>query len=83
MWLGVWDGYDSAYHLPYWGFQYTTYKKDDNPELYKCVETLITGAGINKFQADNKEFIAWYTTQKGVERFTSLYHVAKEKGLLL
>ena len=82
VWLGVWDGYDSANHLPYWGFQYTTYKKDDNPELYKCVETLITGAGINKFQADNKEFIAWYTTQKGVERFTSLYHAAKEKGLL-
>lgn len=83
VWLGVWDGYDSPNHLPYWGFQYTTYKKDENPELYKCVETLITGAGINKFQADNKEFIAWYTTQKGVERFTSLYHVAKEKGLLL
>lgn len=82
VWLGVWDGYDSPNHLPYWGFQYTTYKKDDNPELYKCVETLITGAGINKFQADNKEFIAWYTTQKGVERFTSLYHAAKEKGLL-
>lgn len=83
VWLGVWDGYDSPNHLPYWGFQYTTYKKDENPELYNCVETLIKGAGINKFQADNKEFIAWYTTQKGVERFTSLYHVAKEKGLLL
>ena len=55
--------------------------------VFDCKEVYVgsanlTGAGINKFQADNKEFIAWYTTQKGVERFTSLYHLAKEKGLL-
>ena len=86
VWLGVWDGYDAPNdnYLPYWGFQYTTYKKDENPELYKCIETLITEAGIknSSFEASNAEFIAWYPTQKGVETFTSLYHAAKEKGLL-
>ena len=86
VWLGVWDGYDDPRYnyLPYWGFKSTTYKKDENPELYKCIETLITEAGIknDSFKASNAEFIAWYPTQKGVETFTSLYHAAKEKGLL-
>ena len=82
VWLGVWDGYDSPNYLPYWGFQYTTYNKEEKPELYKCIEKIINGAGINKFQSENKEFIAWYTTQKGIERFSSLYHSAKEKGFL-
>ena len=85
VWLGVWDGYDDPEYnyLPYWGFKYTTYKKDENPELYKCIETLITEAGINNdFIEPNAVFIAWYPTQKGVETFTSLYHAAKEKGLL-
>ena len=70
--------------MPAWRKNMINYIKDENPELYKCIETLITEAGINNnnFKADNKEFIAWYTTQKGVERFTSLYHAAKEKGLL-
>lgn len=86
VWLGVWDGYDDPKYnyLPYWGFKYTNYKKDENPELYKCIETLITEAGIknDSFNASYAEFIAWYPTQKGVETFTSLYHAAKEKGLL-
>ena len=85
VWLGVWDGDDDPdyNYLPYWGFKYTNYKKDENPELYKCIETLITEAGINNdFIASNAEFIAWYPTLKGVETFTSLYHAAKEKGLL-
>lgn len=85
VWLGVWDGDDAPNdkYLPYWGFQYSAYKKDENPELYKCIVTLITEAGIknNSFKESN-EFIAWYPTQKGVETFTSLYHAAKEKGLL-
>ena len=85
VWLGVWDGDDAPKaYLPYWGFKSTTYKKDENPELYKCIETLITEAGIknDSFNASYAEFIAWYPTQKGVETFTSLYHAAKEKGLL-
>lgn len=84
VWLGVWDGYDDPEYnyLPYWGFKYTTYKKDENPELYKCIETLITEAGINNDFIEGQKFIAWYPTQKGVETFTSLYHAAKEKGLL-
>lgn len=86
VWLGIWDGDDDPKYnyLPYWGFKYTTYKKDENPELYKCIVTLITEAGIknDSINASYAEFIAWYPTQKGVETFTSLYHAAKEKGLL-
>lgn len=84
VWLGVWDGYDDPdyNYLPYWGFKYTNYKKDENPELKKCIETLITEAGINNDFIEGNQFIAWYPTQKGVETFTSLYHAAKEKGLL-
>ena len=84
VWLGVWDGYDDPdyNYLPYWGFKYTNYKKDENPELKKCIETLITEAGINNDFIEGNQFIAWYPTLKGVETFTSLYHAAKEKGLL-
>ena len=84
VWLGVWDGYDDPKYnyLPYWGFKYTNYKKDENPELYKCIVTLITEAGINNDFIEGNQFIAWYPTLKGVETFTSLYHAAKEKGLL-
>lgn len=84
VWLGVWDGDDDPdyNYLPYWGFKYTNYKKDENPELKKCIETLITEAGINNDFIEGNQFIAWYPTLKGVETFTSLYHAAKEKGLL-
>lgn len=84
VWLGVWDGDDDPdyNYLPYWGFKYTNYKKDENPELKKCIETFIKEAGINNDFIEGNQFIAWYPTLKGVETFTSLYHAAKEKGLL-
>lgn len=82
VWLGIWDGYDSPNNLPYWGFQYTTYRKDEMPELYKQINDIIKSAGIKNFKVENKNFIAWYTTQKGIDRFKSLYHAAKEMGVL-
>ncbi len=82
VWLGVWDGYHADNYLPYWGFQYTSYRKDEMPELYKQIEGVIKSAGIEKYHTDNRESIAWYTTQKGVERFISLYYAAKNTDLL-
>ena len=82
VWMGIWDGYDSPNHLPYWGFQYTAYKKDEMPDLYDQVIQLLKKVGIDHFNTENKEWIVWCTTQQGVERFTSLYQGAKETGLL-
>ena len=62
--------------------QYTTYKKDEMPDLYDQVIQLLKKVGIDHFNTENKEWIVWCTTQQGVERFTSLYQGAKETGLL-
>lgn len=79
--LGIWDGYDSKGYLPYWGFQFNSFRKDSMPELYDQIKKLINSAEINNFKTE-ENWIAWCTTQKGIERFTSLYHSAKKFGLL-
>ena len=82
VWLGIWDGYDSHDNLPYWGFQYSAYRKDDMQEMYEQIVRLLKNVGINHFKTENKEWIVWCTTKHGVERFTSLYHGAQEMNLL-
>lgn len=82
VWMGIWDGYDSLDQLPYWGFQYTSYIKDDMYELYEQTSQLLEKVGINHFKTENKEWIVWCTTQRGVERFISLYRGAQEMKLL-
>ena len=81
VWLGVWDGYDSKDHLPYWGFQFDGYKKDGMPNLSAPIKTILKNAGI---ECDNeeKDWVAWGTTQNGVQSFMSLYQVCKQSGLL-
>lgn len=81
VWLGVWDGHDSQDHLPYWGFQFNSFKKGTMPELYAQIEALLKSVDIVHFHTEN-DWIAWCTTEKGVERYISLYHGAKEMGLL-
>ena len=82
MWLGVWDGYNAPNNLPYWGFQYTTYRKDEMPELYEQIAGILKIVGIYHYQSDNKEWIAWHTTQKGTERFISLFYAVRDMGIL-
>lgn len=82
VWMGIWDGYDSLDQLPYWGFQYTSYIKDDMYELYEQTAQLLEKVGINHFKTEKKEWIVWCTTQRGVERFISLYRGAQEMKLL-
>lgn len=81
VWLGIWDGHNSGDHLPYWGFQLSGYKKDCMPEVAEQILTVISKAGIEKFK-EEKGWVAWYTTQKGVERFSSLYNSAIDCGLI-
>ena len=81
VWLGVWDGYDSEDHLPYWGFQFNGYKKDVMPELSGPIKTIVKNADIERYK-EEKGWVAWYTTQNGVQRFMSLYQVCKQFGLL-
>lgn len=82
VWLGVWDGYDAKNNLPYWGFQLENYKKSEMPDLLESIKKLIEKSNIKHYQTDEKDFIAWYTTNKGVSRFQSLYEAAKESGML-
>lgn len=81
VWLGIWDGHDSANHLPYWGFQLSGFKKDCMPEVSEQVLSVIKKSGIEKYK-EEKGWVAWYTTQKGAERFVALYQAAKSLGLL-
>ena len=81
VWLGIWDGYDSPEHLPYWGFQLDNYKKSEMPDLFNHIEQLLKNVGIKHYKIEEKYFIAWCTTQNGVTRFLSLYHGAKEMDL--
>lgn len=81
VWLGVWDGHDSKSHLPYWGFQLDEFRKDSMPELYDQVMELLRMAGIKRFNTET-DWVAWYDTQHGVERFSALYRAAQEKELL-
>lgn len=81
VWLGIWDGHDSQDHLPYWGFQFNSFRKGSMPKLYEQIETLLLNLGLTQFHSE-KDWIAWCTTKKGVERFMSLYHGVKEMGLL-
>ena len=81
VWLGVWDGQISGNHLPFWGFQYDSFRMATMSKLYEQIEALLKKVGITQFHSEN-DWIAWCTTSKGVERFTSLYKGAKELGLL-
>lgn len=81
VWMGIWDGNDSKSHLPYWGFQFNSFKKDNMPELYDQIKKLLNNVEIVHFTTE-KNWIARCNTQKGLERFTTLYRSAKEIGLL-
>lgn len=81
VWLGIWDGYDSSNHMPYWGFQCSNYRKE-MPNLSDPIMKLLKKAGIDHFHTENKEWIAWCSTDRGVERYRALYYSAKEIGLL-
>lgn len=82
VWLGVWDGYDAKNNLPYWGFQLENYKKIEMPDLLESIKKLIEKSNIKHYHTDEKDFIAWCTTNKGASRFLSLYETAKESGML-
>lgn len=82
VWLGVWDGYDAKNNLPYWGFQLENYKKIEMPDLLESIKNLIEKSNIEHYHTDEKDFIAWCTTNEGVSRFLSLYEAAKESGML-
>ena len=81
VWLGVWDGYDSKDHLPYWGFQFDDYKKDGMPALSDPIKTIVKNAGIECYN-EEKGWVAWGTIQNGAQSFMSLYQVSKQSGLL-
>ena len=82
VWLGVWDDYDAKNNLPYWGFQLENYKKIEMPDLLESIKKLIEKSNIEHYHTDEKDFIAWCTTNEGVSRFLSLYEAAKESGML-
>ena len=82
VWLGVWDGYDAKNNLPYWGFQLENYKKIEMPDLLESIKKLIEKSNIEHYHTDEKDFIAWCTTNEGVSRFLSLYEAAKESEML-
>ena len=82
VWLGVWDGYDAKNNLPYWGFQLENYKKIEMPDLLESIKKIIEKSNIEHYHTDEKDFIAWCTTNEGVSRFLSLYEAAKESGML-
>ena len=82
VWLGVWDGYDAKNNLPYWGFQLENYKKIEMPDLLESIKKLIEKSNIEHYHTDEKDFIAWCTTNEGVSRFLSLYEAAKELEML-
>ena len=83
VWLGIWDGYDDKKfgYKPYWGVQCDSYKPGNMPEIEKQIEELLKIADIRKSESENG-WIAFYTTQKGVERFISLYNAAKSLMLI-
>lgn len=81
VWLGVWDGHDNDTDLPYWGFHMDSEKRKGIPELDSTIEAILKESQIEEWRS-NKYFIAWNSTKKGVDRFTSLYHSAKKMGLL-
>ena len=81
VWLGVWDGHDNTNYLPYWGLQVNPENKEDIPDFDSQLLDLLELAGI-KEKKNNKYFYAWCSTQKGAERFVSLYQAAKSLGLL-
>lgn len=83
VWLGIWDGYDDKKfgYKPYWGVQCDSYKPGNMPEIEKPIEELLKIADIRKSESENG-WIAFYTTQKGVERFISLYNAAKSLMLI-
>lgn len=82
VWLGVWDGYDAKNNLPYWGFQLENYKKIEMPDLLESIKKIIEKSNIEHYHTDEKDFIAWCTTNEGVSRFLSLYEAAKESEML-
>lgn len=81
VWLGVWDGYDSGEHRPYWGFQLDSFKIDSMPDLYADIEKILNNIGIqmSDIQTENN-WIAWKYTKNGVEDFKFLYHSAENLG---
>ena len=81
VWLGIWDGYDADDYFPYWGFQLSSYKEGNCPEVESQIRDVIRAAGIEKFRS-SKGWVAWNTTKEGVERFMSLYRCAQEADLV-
>lgn len=85
VWLGIWDGADTTDLLPYWGFQYKQDNKENIQEVYEQIDGLLerAGMGIDSPSTDRStEWIAWDTTEKGVECFICLFNAAKEMNLL-
>lgn len=82
VWLGIWDGLDNKSYLPYWGFQFDNYSEEKHPEIHSQIEEVLTLADIKKTNKDDTGWVAWYETQKGVERFVSLFNAAQKKGLI-
>lgn len=83
VWLGIWDAVDNGVaHLPYWGFYLNSYKKEKMPDLFKNISFLLKNVGITEYKDTDKDWIAWYSTQNGVERFMTLYTAAKNQGML-
>lgn len=83
VWLGIWDGHDNynSDFLPYWGFQLDGYKKESMPEIFKQILAVINNTEIKEYK-EQKDWVAWCTTKKGVERFISLYQASKKMELL-
>ena len=51
------------------------------PELADQIKPIVKNAGIERYK-EEKGWVAWYSTQNGVQRFMSLYQVSKQSGLL-
>jgi len=56
--------------------------KIEMQELLESIKKLIEKSNIEHYHTDEKDFIAWCTTNEGVSRFLSLYEAAKESGML-
>ncbi|MBP5365398.1 MAG: PD-(D/E)XK nuclease family protein [Bacteroidales bacterium] len=88
VWLGVWDGEyqnSKSKEFPtYWGFQYNSKDMDElyNQEINTLIKTLIEKAGIKDDSKPETDWIAWHTTNNGVDEFISLYKGAEKMGLL-
>lgn len=83
VWLGIWDGNDSSEKRPYWGFQYTAYRSNNESELDKNIESILKKSNfdLSKINKDSG-WIAWNYTWNGIFDFQTLYHAAKDERFL-